>query len=164
MYRCLVAADKKDLQAAAPALLQDIAEEYAAEHAAQSDDDIPELAFFYETEEVWVYIPRSQSTNMLNKFYSRNSPAELTKVPKHPEAPDTPFFFVNLCLLFMYQGEDMADSLRDFLKLGDKTPLLVLVDIPEQKKYVHSGKIDQGEVRRLVEKFKKGELELVALR
>ena len=44
--------DDKGRQGAAKDLLQGIAETYANEYNSQAGSDIPELAFFYEVEEV----------------------------------------------------------------------------------------------------------------
>ena len=58
----------------------------------------------------------------------------------------------------------MTGSLREFLKLGDTSPLLFVVNIPEQKKYIHAGPITKESIQDVVNKFKEGNLEFGALR
>ena len=61
-------------------------------------------------------------------------------------------------LVFMYSGpktEDLGTSLRNFVKLPDKTPVLFIVNIPEQKKYIcEEDSITADVIRRVVEEFK----------
>ncbi len=58
----------------------------------------------------------------------------------------------------------MVDSLREFLKLGDKAPLLVIVNIPQQKKYIFDLDLTKDNIQALVDKFKAGEVQFGALR
>ena len=58
----------------------------------------------------------------------------------------------------------MTSSLREFLKLNDTVPLLFVVNIPEQKKYVHPGSITKESIQDVVNKFKEGNLEFGPLR
>ncbi|GBM91105.1 hypothetical protein AVEN_226590-1, partial [Araneus ventricosus] len=53
----------------------------------------------------------------------KRASAEETKIPK---------------LNFFYAGDaDICDSVRDIIGFGDDFPLLVILDIPNGKKYIH---------------------------
>ncbi|XP_019615122.1 PREDICTED: nucleoredoxin-like [Branchiostoma belcheri] len=69
-------------------------------------------------------------------------------------------------LFFFYAGEDeIVDSLRDFASLEDRDPLLVILDIPDQKIYVcPEEEVTQEVAKDFVEKYQAGSLEPKALR
>jgi nucleoredoxin len=69
-------------------------------------------------------------------------------------------------IFFMYTGnDDMIDMVRDFAKLGEKSPLLVLLDIPRQAKYVcKNPEITMDNVRQFVADYKAGKLEELPVR
>ena len=57
----------------------------------------------------------------------------------------------------MLQGDEIAESLRSFGKLGDKSPMLVVLDIPSEKKYVHpSNDLTKEAVEEVVGKTEGG--------
>lgn len=67
-------------------------------------------------------------------------------------------------LLFFYacvnEGQDVAASLIQFADLPKKTPLLAIIDIPNQKKYLsETVSITEDTVRNMIEVFQRGELE-----
>jgi hypothetical protein len=62
-------------------------------------------------------------------------------------------------LRFMVAGEDLetGDLVRDFANLGEEEPLLALLDIPKQLKYIgDDSKLSSENVERLVTEFKEG--------
>ncbi len=67
--------------------------------------------------------------------------------------------------LFCLQSDEIADSIASFAQLDDKRPLLVLLDIPEQKKYVHPAEtITEETIKQLAADFKSGSVSMVPLR
>ena len=72
-------------------------------------------------------------------------------------------------LLFFFAGkdddDDIAASRRSFAKFPNKTPLLALVDIPNQMGYASDAEVvnEQG-VRGMVENYKEGTLQGKSLR
>ena len=63
------------------------------------------------------------------------------------------------------QSEDIADSIIAFAQIEEKYPQLVIVDIPEQKKYCHPiGPITKEDVKQIAQEFKEGKLNMTALR
>lgn len=66
----------------------------------------------------------------------------------------------DLNLLFFFAGsededDDTVKSLRTFAALPKKTPLLVIVDIPNQMKYVSDDEVSETSVRNMVEGYLK---------
>ena len=64
----------------------------------------------------------------------------------------------DLNLLFFYAGsedddDDIVASLRTFAALPDKKPLLVILDIPNQMKYVSDDEVSEKSVRNMVEGY-----------
>ena len=71
-------------------------------------------------------------------------------------------------LAFFYSGPnsgDLGDSVRGFLQLPDKTPILFLTNIPEQGKFIcEADKITSEVVQELVDNFKKESIKWQKLR
>ena len=68
-------------------------------------------------------------------------------------------FFILSCFgsnMFSPFQEDICDPVRDFASLGDQTPLLAILDFPEQKVYINDDKDITTEV---VKNFVKGYLD-----
>ena len=59
------------------------------------------------------------------------------------------------CTVFFFQ-EEICDPVRDFASLGDQTPLLAILDFPEQKVYINN---DKDITTDVVRKFVKGYLD-----
>jgi hypothetical protein len=67
--------------------------------------------------------------------------------------------------LFLQQGEDVAESLRAFGHLGDRSPMLVVFDIPEVR--IHKSEetnVSKETVDKLLEDLKGGKLEFQPLK
>eukprot|EP00911_Craspedida_sp_UC1_P001012 UC1_evm2s758 len=64
-------------------------------------------------------------------------------------------------LFYMYTHDsDMIDSVRDFARLGDTAPLLVIFDIPNQEKYIAKDHALTAEnVKAFADSFREGKLE-----
>ncbi|XP_074643561.1 nucleoredoxin-like [Tubulanus polymorphus] len=64
-------------------------------------------------------------------------------------------------LFFFYGGDDeVCDTLRDFIALEDRNPILVITDIPERKLYVSEAcTIAQQDVRDFIRKYEAGQLQ-----
>lgn len=71
-------------------------------------------------------------------------------------------------LLFFYAGEDpdsVAASLITFADLPKRMPLLAIIDIPNQKKYVSEAEsITEDTVRDMVQVYNSGELKGTSLK
>lgn len=67
-------------------------------------------------------------------------------------------------LKFFYTGpnsseDDIGGSLRGFLRLPDRTPLVFITNIPEQSKFVcDEDDITSGVVQELVDNYKQGDV------
>lgn len=62
-------------------------------------------------------------------------------------------------LAFLYSGpnsaeDDIANSLRGFLKLPSTTPLLFITNIPDQHKAIFKGEITAEALQKFVDDFK----------
>jgi nucleoredoxin len=74
---------------------------------------------------------------------------------KTNEDPTILFFYTN-----PKEEEHIAQSLRSFARIPDKIPVLVVLDIPQQKQYLSSADvIDEKAVREMVEGYKADSLE-----
>ena len=72
--------------------------------------------------------------------------------------------FLTVCFLLSSQN-DIVDSIRDFANLEDRTPLLVLMDVPEQSIYVHpEGEITKDVVKTVVSDYKADKLTMKKIR
>ena len=61
--------------------------------------------------------------------------------------------------------DDVADSLVSFLGLSDDKPLVVLVNIPEQCKYVCAAQeLTEGTVKKFVDDYLAGALQSMSLK
>ena len=64
------------------------------------------------------------------------------------------------------QGDEIADSIMEFTQLEERYPQLVIVDIPEQKKYSlpASEPLTPETVQRVVSEYRVGTLNMDTLR
>ena len=59
----------------------------------------------------------------------------------------------------------MAENVRDFANLPDFNPLVAILDIAAQNKYIHpEGALSQADMRKLVTDYKDGKIEWKPLR
>ena len=78
-------------------------------------------------------------------------------------------YFSRLTLTYMYlqdESEETADSLRNFLNLEDRSPLVLLLDIPNNKKFVlpESEAPSKERLQKMLKDFSENQLSMVALR
>ena len=64
------------------------------------------------------------------------------------------------------ESEETADSLRNFLNLEDRSPLVLLLDIPNNKKFVlpESEAPSKERLQKMLKDFSENQLSMVALR
>ena len=64
------------------------------------------------------------------------------------------------------ESEETADSLRNFLNLEDRSPLVLLLDIPNNKKFVlpESEAPSKERLEKMLKDFSENQLSMVALR
>ena len=67
---------------------------------------------------------------------------------------------------FQDDAEETADSLRQFLNLEDRSPLVIFLDIPNNKKFVlpESEAPTKERLKQIVDDFSANKLTMVALR
>ena len=76
-------------------------------------------------------------------------------------------YFSKLTLTYLQdESEETADSLRNFLNLEDRSPLVLLLDIPNNKKFVlpESEAPSKERLQKMLKDFSENQLSMVALR
>ena len=69
--------------------------------------------------------------------------------------------------LFSLQTGELCKSIRQFASLADRTPLVVIIDISEQRKYELpevEGELSKETIVQIVDKFQEDKLEWAKLR
>ena len=67
--------------------------------------------------------------------------------------------------IFVFQSGELIDSIRNFASFGDTKPLVVVLDIPNQKKFVlEKDSYTSDDIKDIVGKLKTESLETQSLR
>ena len=105
-------------------------------------------------------------------LFPDGSPEQVDKAKAALEPVATPYFDQHKkeddSVQFYYSNpgdDDVADSLVSFLGLSDDKPLVVLVNIPEQCKYVCAAQeLTEGTVQKFVDDYLAGALQSMSLK